>query len=278
TDEEENEAGTDPKDPNEFPATPINPAPTVDAIDNQTVNEDNAITPIVVNAEDDGEVTVEVSELPEGVSFNPDTNEISGTPVVDDWGATEEERSFEIVITATDKDGNTTTETVIITVQRDTDGDGDPDVTDPDDDNDGFTDEEEIDAGTDPKDPNSYPEDKSDNVDDNDGDNVQPTPPTNVDDSDDGVVDVPVIHPVDVDDHQVTGTGTPGHSITVTLPNGETVTTTVDSDGTWTVTIPASVRLEVGKVITAVATDEDGNVSAISQVTVTDKDQTAAAT
>lgn len=88
-------------------------------------------------------------------------------------------------------------------VQRDTDGEGDPDVTDPDDDNDGFTDEEEIDAGTDPKDSNSYLEDKSDNVDTNDGNNVQPTPRTNIDDSDEGVVDVPVIHPVDVDDHQV---------------------------------------------------------------------------
>src|SRR5699024_1135167 len=110
TDEEENEAGTDPKDPNEFPATPINPAPTVDAIDNQTVNEDNAITPIVVNAEDDGEVTVEVSELPEGVSFNPDTNEISGTPVVNDRGETEETRDFKVTVTVTDEDGASITD------------------------------------------------------------------------------------------------------------------------------------------------------------------------
>src|SRR5699024_9386582 len=75
-------------------------------IDDQTVNENNAITPIVVNAEDDGEVTVEVSELPEGVSFNPDTNEISGTPIVDDGGETEETRDFPVTVTVTDEDGN----------------------------------------------------------------------------------------------------------------------------------------------------------------------------
>ncbi|VTS53413.1 thrombospondin type 3 repeat-containing protein [Streptococcus dysgalactiae] len=41
--------------------------------------------------------------------------------------------------------------------KRDTDKDGDPDVTDPDDDNDGASDEEEKNAGTDPKDPTQRP-------------------------------------------------------------------------------------------------------------------------
>src|SRR5699024_7158037 len=44
--------------------------------------------------------------------------------------------------------------------QQVVDGDGDRDVTDPDDGNDGYTDEEEIDAGTDPKDPDSHPSDE----------------------------------------------------------------------------------------------------------------------
>lgn len=39
----------------------------------------------------------------------------------------------------------------------DTDGDGIPDEIDPDDDNDGYSDEEELEEGTDPKDPNDYP-------------------------------------------------------------------------------------------------------------------------
>ena len=49
-------------------------------------------------------------------------------------------------------------ETFVITVQRDTDGDGEPDITDTDDDGDGFTDIEEEEKGTDPKDPNSVPQ------------------------------------------------------------------------------------------------------------------------
>ena len=46
----------------------------------------------------------------------------------------------------------------MITVQRDTDGDGEPDITDTDDDGDGFTDIEEEEKGTDPKDPDSVPQ------------------------------------------------------------------------------------------------------------------------
>src|SRR5699024_2017294 len=115
TDEEEIDAGTNPKDPNEFPWTPINPSPIVDSIDNQTVHEGNAITPIVINVEDDGEVTIEVSELPEGVTFNPETNEISGTPVVNDWGATEEERTTTVTVTVTDEDGAVVTKEFTIT-------------------------------------------------------------------------------------------------------------------------------------------------------------------
>lgn len=50
----------------------------------------------------------------------------------------------------------------------DSDGDGIPDADDPDDDNDGFTDAEEIAAGTDSVDPNSYPAECNDGVDNDD--------------------------------------------------------------------------------------------------------------
>ncbi|NLL63599.1 MAG: hypothetical protein GX241_05095, partial [Ruminococcaceae bacterium] len=102
--------------------------------------------------------TITVTGLPDGVTFDEDTNTISGTPEVDDWGKTEEEREIEITVTATDDAGNSSTETFTIVVQRDTDNDGDPDITDPDDDGDGFSDEDEITAGTDPKDPDSKPD------------------------------------------------------------------------------------------------------------------------
>jgi archaellin len=49
------------------------------------------------------------------------------------------------------------TSTIVLDLLEDSDNDGDPDPTDPDDDNDGFTDEEEIEKGTDPKDPDSKP-------------------------------------------------------------------------------------------------------------------------
>lgn len=49
------------------------------------------------------------------------------------------------------------TSTIVLDLLEDSDFDGDPDSTDPDDDNDGFSDEEEIEKGTDPKDPDSKP-------------------------------------------------------------------------------------------------------------------------
>ncbi|WP_188595299.1 YPDG domain-containing protein, partial [Streptococcus himalayensis] len=132
--------------------------PTIEAIGDQTVVEFNAITPITVKATDDSgkAPTVTVDGLPTGVTFDPTTGVISGTPTVADWG-TDEEKPFTVTVTATDEAGNKTTETFDIKVQRDTDKDGMPDVTDPDDDNDGFSDEDEKTAKTDPKDPTSKP-------------------------------------------------------------------------------------------------------------------------
>ena len=91
------------------------------------------------------------SKLPNGVTYDPVTKTISGTPNVTDWDPTEETRKFEIPVVVTNPDGSKTTKTVEITVQRDTDRDGDPDVTDPDDDGDGVTDVEEKAKGSNPR-------------------------------------------------------------------------------------------------------------------------------
>ncbi|MGT2973494.1 LPXTG cell wall anchor domain-containing protein, partial [Streptococcus azizii] len=95
---------------------------------------------------------------PGGLTYDPATGTITGTPSVDNWGPTEEEREFPVKVVIKDGNGKPIAEKeVMIKVQRDTDGDKDPDVTDSDDDNDGYTDDQEKTAGTDSKDPNSKP-------------------------------------------------------------------------------------------------------------------------
>ena len=149
-DTEEAARGTDPKDPTSKPTTSITP------ISNQTVVEGNPISSVTVTV-DNPNTTVTVSNLPNGVTYNPATKTISGTPSITDWTPTEETREITVTVTATDTAGNPTTSTFKITVQRDTDHDGDPDITDTDDDGDGYTDVDEVAHGTDPKDPTSVP-------------------------------------------------------------------------------------------------------------------------
>ena len=155
----EQAAGSDPKDANSRPAAVITPVaqPTINN-PIQTVIDGNPITNIVITPGDPASVvTVDTPNLPNGVTYDPSTNTISGTPNITDWGTTEETRNFQVTVTVQNPDGTTVTRTIDITVERDTDGDGDPDVTDLDDDNDGYTDVEEVANGTDPKDANSRP-------------------------------------------------------------------------------------------------------------------------
>lgn len=161
SDKDEKDKGSNPKDENSIPATPLEPGivnPLV-ITDKVTVVEGQDADPFdtAKNVPEDGNVSVE--NLPDGLNVDPETGKVTGTPdKLDDWGKDEEERDVTVTVTITDKDGKEVAkEDKVITVQRDTDGDGTPDVTDTDDDNDGFTDEEEKEAGTDPKDPNSKP-------------------------------------------------------------------------------------------------------------------------
>ena len=159
TDTEEIAKGSDPKNPNSRPMGTVTPvSPTTISNPTQTVIDENAITNIVITPGNTAStVTVDTSKLPNGVTYDPTTKTISGTPDVTNWGPSEETRKFEVPVVVTNPDGSKTTKTVEIVVQRDTDKDGNPDVTDPDDDNDGVTDVEENAKGTNPKDPNSKP-------------------------------------------------------------------------------------------------------------------------
>ncbi|WP_314777868.1 InlB B-repeat-containing protein, partial [uncultured Solobacterium sp.] len=131
-------------------------APVITTIGDQTIVEGNPISEVTVTT-DDPNATITVSNLPNGVTYNPATKKITGTPSITDWTPTEETREITVTVTATDDEGNTSTKTFKITVQRDTDHDGTPDVTDTDDDGDGYPDTEEAARGTDPKDPTSKP-------------------------------------------------------------------------------------------------------------------------
>ena len=86
---------------------------------------------------------------------------MTGTPKLN-WGDknsdTYEEQTVVLHAIATAESGSKKPVTISVVVQRDTDGDGEPDITDTDDDGDGFTDIEEEEKGTDPKDPNSVPQ------------------------------------------------------------------------------------------------------------------------
>ncbi|MBF1050060.1 putative Ig domain-containing protein, partial [Peptostreptococcus sp.] len=150
--------GSDPKNPNSRPMGTVTPvSPTTISNPTQTLIDENAITNIVITPGNTAStVTVDTSKLPNGVTYDPITKTISGTPDVTNWG-TDETKKFDIPVVITNPDGSKVTKTVEITVQRDTDSDGTPDVTDTDDDGDGVTDTEEIAKGSDPKNPNSRP-------------------------------------------------------------------------------------------------------------------------
>ena len=93
---------------------------------NQTVVDGKPVTSVTITpGNPTATVTVDESKLPNGVTYDPVTKTISGTPNVTDWGPAEENKKFEIPVVVTNPDGSKTTKTVEITVQRDTDRDGD---------------------------------------------------------------------------------------------------------------------------------------------------------
>ncbi|MCG2126164.1 putative Ig domain-containing protein [Staphylococcus epidermidis] len=85
--------------------------PTVESIANQTQEVNTEITPINIEATDNGgqAVTNKVDGLPAGVTFDEATNTISGTP--------NEVGSYDIKVTTTDESGNATETTFTINVE-----------------------------------------------------------------------------------------------------------------------------------------------------------------
>ena len=256
TDVEENAKGTDPKDPTSKPTTPPTPQPTI-SNPTQTVIDEKPISNIVITPGDPAStVTVDTTKLPNGVTYDPTTKTISGTPDVTDWGTTEESRKFEIPVVVTNSDGTTVTKTIEITVQRDTDGDGNPDVTDPDDDNDGYTDVEENAKGSDPKNSNSRP-----------AAIITPVEPVSISNQTQTVVDKTPISPI------LIGTGNIDSTVTVDttkLPNGVTYDPNAFTiSGTPTITDWGTGEETRKFEIPVVVTNPDGSkVTKIVEITV----------
>ena len=256
TDVEETAKGTVPKDPTSKPTTPPTPQPTI-SNPTQTVIDEKPISNIVITPGDPAStVTVDTTKLPNGVTYDPTTKTISGTPDVTDWGTTEETRKFEIPVVVTNPDGTTVTKTIEITVQRDTDGDGDPDVTDPDDDNDGYTDVEENAKGSDPKNSNSRP-----------AAIITPVEPVSISNQTQTVVDKTPISPI------LIGTGNIDSTVTVDttkLPNGVTYDPNAFTiSGTPTITDWGTGEETRKFEIPVVVTNPDGSkVTKIVEITV----------
>ncbi|TGE09198.1 putative Ig domain-containing protein, partial [Staphylococcus petrasii] len=84
--------------------------PEVTSINDQTKEVNTKIDQIVIEATDNSGEAVrnKVSSLPAGVTFNPDTNTISGTP--------SKVGSYPIIVTTTDAEGNETTTSFTIKV------------------------------------------------------------------------------------------------------------------------------------------------------------------
>ena len=224
TDEQEKEAGTDPKDANSKPAEA--PAPTVSKTPVKAV-EGQKLAPVEVVKDAPKDGSIEAKGLPKGLTIGKD-GKLSGTPdKITDWKKGEEERTIPVEVVVKDKDGNEIAKgTVNVTIQRDTDGDGIPDVTDTDDDGDGYTDEQEKKAGTDPKDANDKPA--------QDTTGVQPGANDSV--------------PADGKEKPITGKVTgPTEGVTGTLvdKDGKAVPgakVTIDKDGNVKVTVPEGTK------------------------------------
>ncbi|MGJ5711333.1 Ig-like domain-containing protein, partial [Staphylococcus equorum] len=69
---------------------------------------------------------------------------------------------------------------------------------------------------------------------------------------------------------QVTGTGEAGSTITVKFPDGSVVTGTVDNQGNYVIDLPVDKKLNGKEELVVTSTDDSGNVSPETRVTVTD--------
>ncbi|RIM14327.1 YSIRK signal domain/LPXTG anchor domain surface protein, partial [Staphylococcus cohnii] len=83
----------------------------------------------------------------------------------------------------------------------------------------------------------------------------------------------PTVNEVTSEGTQVTGTGEAGSTITVKFPDGSVVTGTVDNQGNYAIDLPVDKKLNGNEELVVTSTDDSGNVSPETRLTV--KDTTA---
>ncbi|MCJ1775576.1 putative Ig domain-containing protein [Mammaliicoccus sciuri] len=138
-------------------------APTVDPIEDQTTEVNTPIKDVTLNGKDNSgkPVTHEVSGLPDGVTFDPETNTISGTPT--------KAGEYTVTVVTRDSEGNETTTTFVIIVKDDSSNDGNNPGDDDGDDNSGDNGDDSSNGGNDNSGDNG--DDSSNGGNDNSGDN-----------------------------------------------------------------------------------------------------------
>ncbi len=248
TDQEEKDKGTNPKDPNSKPTTGTITDGVDPKYDNTLVvpGTPATSTPSFVDADGNPATAPAGSkyEIPSDftppagytVTIDENTGVVTVTAPENPDANTVEEFTVPVLVTYTDGSTDSTT----APFQLDTDGDGTPDVTDEDDDNDGFTDQEEKDKGTNPKDSDSKPSTDPATETDTDGDGIPDS--TDTDDDNDGVSDADEeANGTDPKNPDTDGDGTPdgeedtdGDGYTDGEESDETSPNITDTDGDGT--------------------------------------------
>lgn len=157
---------------------------TVKPIKGQEVWSDDEIDPIKIETDEPlKDPKFELTGAPEGLSINPETGEITGTPKLDkdaaDFVTKDGDGVFNVTVKVTDGDsvGTKTFPLIVKDSSRDSDGDG-------------LTDKEEEAAGTDPHNADSDGDGLTDKEElDGSKNNGEPTDPNNPDSDGDGVSD-----------------------------------------------------------------------------------------
>ncbi|BBD91248.1 putative Ig domain-containing protein [Staphylococcus caprae] len=258
--------------------------PTVTSIANQTKEVNTPIDSIKIEAKDNSgqKVTNKVSGLPEGVSFDSETNTISGTPT--------KVGNYPITVITTDAEGNETTTNFIIKVvdttappapainpikegAKEISGKAEPGstvvITFPD----GQTAEGK--ADTDGNYHIEVPTDEhlkgGDHISvtstDTSGNTSKATIITVIDTT---APPAPTINPIKEGAKEISGKAEPGSTVVITFPDGQTAEGQVDSDGNYHIVVPTNEHLKGGDHISVTSTDTSGNTSKATIITVID--------